>query len=184
MTSLINIEKYKGSLKQASLDDKNNESLIIDDTPDVLYILDDIAKEIAKNMEIDTPSSCDSVAVKGEDIYLIEFKNRDYKNITSNDKRDIRKKAYQSRELLLSTFLCDKTIQYIAEHVHLWVVFKSMENESESFGKIVQKFNRYANGEKPEIKCKLGFFEGTFYKEIRTMSKDEFETRYVPIIVS
>ena len=181
MKSLINVEEYKGSLKKASYDDAKNESLITDEKQEV-YILDDIAKEIAGKLEIDVPSSCDSIAIKNEDIYLIEFKNRDYKSVTSSDKRDIRKKAFQSRELLLSTFLSEKTIQYVAEHVQLLVVFKSMEGDSESFGKIAETFNYYANGEKPVIKCKLANFEGNFYKKVRTINKVDFETKYMPRI--
>lgn len=180
---MINVEEYKGNFKDASYDSIHGESLIEDQSQQV-YILDEIAKKIASALEIDTPSSCDSVVVRDEDIYLIEFKNRDYKDITSKDKREIRKKAYQSQELILSTFLKDKTIQYVAEHVQLFVVFKSMESSPESFGKISETLNRLANGDTPEIKCKLAKFEGTFYKTVRTVSKDDFEKIYMPQIFS
>lgn len=178
VTMLVNVEKHKGSLKKASYDSANKESLIGDEEQEV-YILDDIAKEIAGKLEIETPSSCDSVVINNEKIYMIEFKNRHYKSVTSNDKREIRKKAYQSREILLSTLLREQNINYIAEHVQLFVVFKSMEGESESFDKIAGAFNRFANGNEPEIKCKLSYFEGSFYKKVRTMSKEEFEKIYM-----
>ena len=181
MTPLLDIEKYKQSFKEASYDEHNEESLITDERKEV-YIFDDIAKAIAESFEMDTPSSCDSVVLRGEEIYMIEFKNRDYEKINTKDRRDIRKKAYQSRELLLSTFLVDKTLQYVSEHVQLLVVFKTIDNKAKSYDDIVESMKRLAKEERPVIRCKLGEFEGTFYKKVRTISKANFEENYMPKI--
>lgn len=181
MTPLLDIEKYKKSFKEASYDRVHKESLITDERKEV-YIFDDIAKAIADSFEMDIPSSCDSVVLRGEDIYLIEFKNRDYEKVNTDDKRDIRKKAYQSRELLLSTFLEDKTLQYVSEHVQLLVVFKTIDNKAKSYDNIVDSMKRLAKDDRPVVRCKLDKFEGTFYKKVRTISKVDFEENYMPKI--
>ena len=155
---------------------------MIDDEEHSVYILDDIAIKVGNMLEIDTPSSCDSVVVKGQDIYMIEYKNRDYQKVSSRDKREIRKKLYQSRELVLNTFWPTKDLQYIADHVHVFVVFKSMDNESVSFDKLANTLNALAGNQQEEIKCKLAKFKDTFYKEVHTISKAEFESKYMPII--
>lgn len=103
MEALVNPNDYTGTLKEASFDEVHTESLI-DDEEHSVYILDGIAIKVGNMLEIDTPSSCDSVVVKGQDIYMIEYKNRDYQKVSSRDKREIRKKLYQSRELVLNTF--------------------------------------------------------------------------------
>lgn len=88
---LLDKGNYQGTLRKASFDDANGESLIENDEVKV-YLLDEMAKTIADKCEMDIPSSCDSLYMNKENIFVIEFKNREYKKITSNDKREIRKK--------------------------------------------------------------------------------------------
>lgn len=179
---LLGIDKYQGTLRKASYDDANDVSLIEDDKTRV-YLLDEISKEIAKEYEIDIPSSCDALHMADEDIFIIEFKNREYKDISSKDKRDIRKKAYQTPELLLSDFCKNWTIGDLARHAVLLVVFKSMQDKEESFGRIVEKFNQWANGNRSPVKCKLAKFKGVLYKDVYTIGKEEFENIFLPKLV-
>lgn len=178
---LLSIDKYQDTLQKASYDDANDVSLIEDDKTKV-YLLDEISKEIAKEYEIDIPSSCDALCMVKEDIFIIEFKNREYKDITSKDKRDIRKKVYQTPELLLSDFCRNWTVDDLANHAVLLVVFKNMQDKEESFGKIVEKINHWANGNSSPVKCKLAKFKGVFYKDVYTIGKEEFEKKFLPML--
>jgi hypothetical protein len=83
-------ENYRGTIGEASYDTANEESLIENDDK-IVYLLDEFAKDLANEYEIDTPSTCDSLCNNKNEILVIEFKNREYKKVTSNDKREIRK---------------------------------------------------------------------------------------------
>lgn len=176
---LFDKEKYQDTLRKASYDDANDVSLIEDDRVKA-YLLDGISKETAKEYEIDIPSSCDALCVAKEDFFVIEFKNREYKDITPKDKRDIRKKAYQTPELLLNVFCRGWTMDDLIKHAILLVVFKDMQDKEESFGKIAEKLNQWANGNCSPIKCKLAKFKRVFYKDIHTIGKNEFEEKFLP----
>lgn len=178
----FDIEKYQDTIRQASYDDANGVSLI-DDEKIRVYLLDEISKEIAKEYEIDIPSSCDALCTHQENIFIIEFKNREYKDITPKDKRDIRKKAYRTPEILLNNFYRDWTMDDLAKHAVLLIVFKNMQNKEESFGRIVEKFNQWANESSLPIKCKLAKFKGVFYKDVHTIGKEEFEEKFLPMLV-
>lgn len=177
---LLDKENYQGTLKKASFDDANQVSLIDNDGV-TTYLLDEMAKDMEKIYAMDRPSTCDSLYIGAEENFVIEFKNRKYGRISSNDKREIRKKAYQTPELLLNTVFRDSTMENLAKRTTLLVVFKSMEDREESFGKFADKLNDLANGNTPRIRCKLGQFKGAFYKDVQTIGKEEFEEKYLPL---
>lgn len=174
-------ENYLDTLRRASFDTANGVSLIENDDVKV-YLLDEMAKELAKEYEMEIPSTCDSLYMNESGIYIIEFKNREYAGITSKDKREIRKKAYQTPELLANSIFRDRTMEDIARDTSLFVVFKNMEEKEESYGKFVSQMNSLANGCTSKIRCKLGRFKGAFYKDVHTVGKEEFETVYLPRI--
>lgn len=178
---LLDKENYQGTLKKASYDDANQVSLIDNDGVGT-YLLDEMAKDMEKIYAMDRPSTCDSLFIGAEENYVIEFKNREYGKISSNDKREIRKKAYQTPELLLNTVFRNLTAEELTRRTTLLVVFKSMEDKEESFGKFADKLNHLANGNVPRIRCKLGQFKNTFYKDVQTIGKAEFEEKYLPLL--
>ena len=176
-------EDYRGTLRKASYDDANDVSLIENDDVEV-YLLDEMAKAIAKEYGMETPSTCDSLWTKENEIFVIEFKNREYKSIAAKDKREIRKKAYQTPEILLNSIFRNQTMENLSEHATLLVVFKNMQDKEESFGKFAGKLNQLANGSAQRVRCKLGSFKGEFYKDVHTIGKEEFEAVYLPQICS
>lgn len=178
---LLDKEKYKGTLRTASYDDANNVSLIMDESVEI-FLLDEMAKDIAKEYEMEAPSTCDAVYLNRKGNYVIEFKNREYGSMTAKDKRDIRKKAYQTPELLAHSFFRDRTMEDLASNVSLLVVFKNMQEKEESYGKIVTTLQTLAGESEPKARCKLGRFQGNFYKEVHTIGKAEFETTYLPLM--
>lgn len=133
---------------------------------------------------MDTPSSCDSLLIHEKELFVMEFKNRAYGAITSKDKREIRKKAYQTPEILLNSFLREQTMEDLALNATLIIVFKNMQEKDESFGKLSDKLNQLANGNKKRIRCGLGRFKGAFYKNVCTIGKEEFESQYLPFLTS
>ncbi len=99
----LNKGNYQSTIRRASYDDANGESLVENDDIEV-YLLDEAAKNIAAECEMDIPSSCDALRIKGRNNFVIEFRNREYKTLKSSEKRDIRKKAYQTAEILQNIF--------------------------------------------------------------------------------
>lgn len=178
---LLDKENYRDTLRKASYDDANGVSLIENDDVEV-YLLDEMAKDIAAEYEMEIPSTCDSLYMNEKKLYVIEFKNREYGSITSKDKRDIRKKAYQTPELLANCIFRDRTMEEIAGNISLFIVFKDMQDKEESYGKFVGKMHSLAGESTPPIRCKLGRFKGTFYRDVHTIGKEEFEKTYLPII--
>lgn len=178
---LLDKGNYQDTLRKASFDDANGVSLIENDDVKV-YLLDEMAKDIAGIYDMDIPSSCDSVCINEEEVFVIEFKNREYKDLTPKDKREIRKKAYQTSELLLNSIFRNQAMEDIVDHTTLFIVFRNMKDREKSFGKIADKLNQLANGDVPKIRCKLGQFKGTFYKNIYTIGKEDFEKIYLPMI--
>ena len=173
---MIAKENYLKSLKDISCDTTNGVSLIKNDEIKMLC-LDDMISDISKDLCINAPSSCDAVYMKNDKIYVIEFKNRKYSQITSKDKRDIREKAYHSMLFLLH-LEDNKSMVEIKDNATLFVVFKEMDEEA-SYKNLVETINRYANGNDHVIRCQLGKLKGKYYKEIYTIDKEVFESVYL-----
>ncbi|WP_338097031.1 hypothetical protein [Methanolapillus ohkumae] len=175
--------EFQSTLKETSEDTKAKEFMTTCSMDAINF--DKIMQCYANQIRCPIPKSCDSLVVRNDELYLIEFKNG---KIDDEVNMNIKLKIYESLLVLLD--VVEKNIRYSREHVHLILVYnESKFHPSKQFKKyrkskafIGKKISSYA--EKPFIQFGLNNFQNFHFKTVNTYTQQEFEENFVNMISS
>jgi len=160
----IDYSSFIKSLRDCSLDTDSNEYMVEDCSNVICF--DDFIREffqtISKN---EPPSSVDTICMIDEEVYLIEFKNG---KISRKEKRNICSKIANS--LLV---MCHNENSNLICKLNFMLVYNEEKNgETKSSHRIKTAIRGLANT--PTVMFKLGKYKSTYFKEVKTFTKDEF----------
>jgi len=145
---------------------------------------DNVKNNYIKPLSVpETPKSSDALYIKGEDeMYLIEFKSgeMDTKKIY-----DVRLKIFDS--LLILTDILGIGISHTRQNLNYILVYNLSKNppkeESDnaqiSLSRTSIKKHFLKKGKNRLIEWSLGRFEKLYFKDVYTVTKDEFENEFV-----
>lgn len=163
--------------KTAYTEDKSpEEQLQLKNGDKIVFALDKIAQGYIRGMYGDKIlASSDAFMQNSEELYFIEFKNQQQKNV---DKKDVQAKALGNLMAVQLAFFPDKSIVELAEKAHFFVVFRDFsEKEKEYFEKLKERVGGYAQ---EEIIC-FGlrqYLERGLYRELHTIEVSKFNEIY------
>lgn len=164
---MVDLSLYLSTYRKTSWDPMKSESLIEDDQYPI-YNFDEITTTLCRSWRMgENLSSCDGLAINGDKIYLIEFKNQRMMNI---DKKVLSKKAYDSLYLLMQALYPDKSIRELKNRVVLYVVHQ--QSDSKSFDKFKDKAASFAKERHP-VDFGLAKYR-EFYSDVYTVGRAEF----------
>lgn len=178
--------KYESTLKETSRDDVN-EYLLED--ADEVYNLDNVAKFLAQKLKMPglTRNTSDALHIDENKnvIYLIEFKNRNFRQI-KKIKQEILLKVYESIFILEWTFCKGQTKEQLSEKIVYFVVFnedkeKNTIETEPSYEKIVNTMEKLAkSAKKKERTADLQFdkLQGILFKEVHVIDVKTFLSDY------
>lgn len=183
MNKNFDFSKYKVSIKETSYDDAQKEYM----TESQIEVIDfdKVKDEYIHTLKLsESPKSCDSLYINGDEKIFIEFKNGKVKPF------EVRKKIYDSILIFSDLINCgiSKTraeIEYIlvynyeANKSNKDYIFDQKTNIQESdgynlFSSIISK-----NAKEHILKFKLNDFKNYLVKNIYTYTKEEFEDEFI-----
>ena len=195
---MINLDdaQFKITLKEASMDKKNNEYMVESNKKVVDF--DQVKSFYVKDIKpVEVPSSNDVYIDIGDEFYFIEFKNGNIRN----ERHKIVRKIYDS--LLIFSDITGKTISFIRENGNYILVYnyeknkefvkqkiqerqepnnkkldKSEIQESEYFDDITMKFGKL--GDYPiDILALEPRFGKICFKTVKTYDINQFEDKFI-----
>lgn len=173
----VDIERYASTFSETSYDGMKKESLV-NDSYHIVYNFDSITRDICQEYRAgEYLSSADALAFKDGDIYLFEFKNQPTRNV---DRRVIQKKAFDSLYLLEHAVFPEASLESLARKTIFYVIHAG--SSTPSFDSFKKKAGELAKSNKKPIDFGLSKYEG-FYKEIHTLSSNEFMKKDLKKIV-
>ncbi|MCL2110687.1 MAG: hypothetical protein FWH32_00240 [Clostridiales bacterium] len=158
------LQKYERTFKECSADTSNN--VYMSDSLTKASDFDGIKDAYVEGMSVcEKPASCDAVWLNSNETYLVEFKSGKV------EKYLIGRKVYDSLLMLL-----DLTGQTIGFSRRYWV-FVLVYNKEKEWSSLKKIQNRTAqNAGDHFVGFGLERFEKIYFKEVKTMSKDEFDS--------
>jgi len=137
---------------------------------------DYVTKKHIKNKRFggDRAASNDALYIKNNDeIYFIEFKNG---KIDTEAKLEIKLKICES--LLIFMDIINKDLSFTRESVKYILVYNQEKNASESKD-YLYKHKIEEKAKEKSIQASLRRFEKLYFKEVFTVTKEEFETVFI-----
>lgn len=182
MKNFQNIQIFQNSrstLKETSKDDTTS-SYMTDSALEVVNF-DSVKDEYVKKLALyETPASADAFHVDGGNLYLVEFKNgyMDALKIF-----EVRKKIFDSLLILLD--IIKEQILFSRQTLVFILVYNENKNPDKNDGFQVSPSRAYiANvfsqkGTEKFIRFNLQRFERLYFKEVWTVTEQEFEVQFV-----
>jgi hypothetical protein len=167
--SRVELSESISTLKETSKDDHDDNNVEYMTTSELSAVNFDLVKKKYKEILFlpEAPKSCDALYYnESEEDYLIEFKNGKV------DKRDVEQKIFES--LLVLTDIVNQNISYTRENLSFILVYNKTKNPKMF---ILSNISNKAN-KKPNA-LTLERFRRLYFKDVYTVSKEEFETRFV-----
>ncbi len=167
LDEVLNYDIFKSNyktLKDISIDKANNEYLVNAQIQAVDFdkIKDDYHKKIGINSGC--TKSADALMINCDEILMIEFKNGELKDFWA-----IKEKMLHS--LIMFCDITDKTTKFTRKNMTFILVYNEEKNKSKY--EIRTKYGDKIK--KPLVRFGLNKFPQSFYKEIRTMTTEQFE---------
>jgi hypothetical protein len=154
----INFSEFISTLKDTSFDDKNGIYLCNNITEEV-YNFDKIVRD---RYNYPFPSSPDLIMIYENTIYLIEFKNQDFKRI----KAGIVKKKLQDGQDIISKIFVDLGLDISNYKFNFCVVYKN-------------KLHKHRIGtQRASIRFELEQYKNNFFDNIYTNNVDYFTSEF------
>jgi hypothetical protein len=172
------IEQYRSNFSEVS-NSEDKQFPLIQDTSVVLYNVDKLATRFCKEYRNgEAYSSCDAFYETGKDdrFILFEFKDQPESNI---DFKDLSKKAIDSSALLLLTWFSRRSANDVRRLVELFVIYARQDKNAQAYQKGINGFRPLmSKNQKEPVLFGLDTYEGTFYSEVHTLTKDAFYKNY------
>ena len=206
------LKKFTTTLRQTSLDNDDNKNEYMTESEIDVLNFDEIkscysGRYLSNNVKL-TPASNDALFIGKEKIIFIEFKNG---GIDDKENNEIFRKIYDSlliffeiySELGLSERIKQNNISYSRQNIEYVLVYnKDTYNKNNKRGNTIQTIKgierQLQNSESRDLMYKIlsqrgnkqfilfgiDRFEGYLFKKVYTLTKEEFNRIFIPILES